>query len=672
MPEKLPNNVLLQAFEEADTSGIDDLAEKLSGDRFESKKLSGEGGAKEIFKVKDLVTGRQLALAYPRGNSKDDYELILREARLHSLLEHPNIVRLYDIGLDEQKPFFTMKYVDGFTLEKYISKIPEGRVLDQVQINDLLDIFLKICDAISYSHSKSISHLDLKPSNIFLDDHGEVLVGDWGLARIANEPDKTFELPLEQDYGQTTLYGYINGTPGYMAPEQCTKGIEKGPLSDIYSLGAVLVFMFCHRPPVKGDEDERILATVEGNLLFDLQCMPESIQHITLKALNTKPEERYQSVRALIQDIQKYRSGFMTSAEPSSFNKQLRLFIQRNKFVSSLIILFLAAISILTLIYIENVKKSERETRKALIDLQKSQKVNEELNKKRAAEAYQKSLDLYQDKQQGRFSYDSYKNELAFSAIELSLSLNENLAKSWLLKGKLCLLLERWEEAEYAFYKSGNEKYLNLSKSIDILERKSAAKVLLLIDSLQDGSLTKHYIFKSTYNRNSIENYGDFCQVALGVLNKGLTDLHFKYNEEELSLDLSGNTKLENIYPIRTMRIYSLNISGCKSIKTYDYLKELPLKKLDASNSSLTNRDFRSLENHVISYLNVSYCDLERLNPVLNMPLKKLDVRGLSAKAVTIIRKAGNGMEIICSENAFELLDNYNKSLGKNWTLTVK
>ena len=88
-------------------------------------------------------------MAYPRGGSKDDYELILREARLHSLLEHPNIVRLYDIGLEEGKPFFTMKFVEGFTLEKYILKKAEGKDLNTVQINELLDIFLKICDAIS-------------------------------------------------------------------------------------------------------------------------------------------------------------------------------------------------------------------------------------------------------------------------------------------------------------------------------------------------------------------------------------------------------------------------------------------------------------------------------------------------------------------------------------------
>ena len=92
-------------------------------------------------------------------------------------------------------------------------------------------------------------------------DHGEVLLGDWGLARLNSEKVKDFELPLEYDYGQTTLYGYISGTPGYMAPEQCSKGKEKGTISDIYSLGALLVFMFCGEPPVKGTEKEKILGT---------------------------------------------------------------------------------------------------------------------------------------------------------------------------------------------------------------------------------------------------------------------------------------------------------------------------------------------------------------------------------------------------------------------------
>ena len=669
MPEKLPDSVLLQAFDAADISGLDDLAEKLSGNRFESKKLSGEGGAKEIYQVKDLVTGRQLALAYPRGGTKDDYELILREARLHSLLEHPNIVRLYDIGLDEGKPFFTMKYVEGFTLEKFILKKQEGRDLSTVQINEYLDIFLKICDAISYAHSKNISHLDLKPSNIFLDDHGEVLVGDWGLARISNEPDKTFELPLEQDYGQTTLYGYINGTPGYMAPEQCTKGTQKGPLSDIYSLGAVLVFMFCQRPPVNGDEDEKILATVQGKLLFDLKNMPESIQHIVLKALKTKAEQRYQTVQQMSQDIQKYRSGFMTSAEPSSFIKQLKLFVLRNKLVSSLFLFFIISLSILTLVYIDTIKKSERKTREALVDLQNSQRVNEELNKKRAEEAYQKSLDLYNDKQQGRFSYDEYKNELALSSINLSLSLNPNSKESWLLKGKLCLLLNKWTEAEDSFQDAGDEKFAQLAKNISTLKKKTAGDILALIDSLKDKKLTAHYIQKCTYKRSEIKDYNEFCIKALMVLNRGLSKLNFKYDSENFALDISGNDKLENIYPIRTMRVYSLNINHCKNIKTFDYLKELPLKVLNASHSSLNNRGFRSLENHVITDLNISFCDIQRLNPILNMPIKKLDVRGISKEAVSILRKAGNGIEIKCSKEVYPFLENYNKSLSKNWVL---
>jgi len=665
MPEKLADSVLLQAFDEADISGIEDLKEKLSGERFESKKLSGEGGAKEIYQVKDLVTGRQLALAYPRGESKDDYELILREARLHSLLEHPNIVRLYDIGLDEGKPFFTMKFVEGSTLESFVKEKPEGRELNRVQINESLDIFLKICYAISYAHSKQISHLDLKPSNIFLDDHGEVLVGDWGLARIANEKDKTFELHLEQDYGQTTLYGYINGTPGYMAPEQCSKGTEKGPLSDIYSLGAVLVYIFCHRSPVKGDEDEKILATVKGDLLFDLDNMPESIQHIVLKALKTEPAERYQNVQNLIKDIQKYRSGFLTSVEPKSFMKQLRFFLLRNKLVSSLVLLFLFSISVLTSIYVQSVIESEKEVRSALEE-------NKKLNLKRAGEAYQKSMELYLDKEQGRFSYHTYKNELALSSIELALSLDASVDNYWLIKGKLCLLLEKWQDAKNAFQKSKEIKYIELSEQILKLKQKSAKDILLLLNESQDNELTMHYIQKYTYNRKNIKEYGEFCKAALKVLNKNLDKLNFAYDPVAFSLDISGNENLENVYPIRSMRVYSLNISGCKNINTFNYLHELPLKSLYASNSSLNNRNFRGFENHVINKLDISFCKIERINPVLNMPIKELDVRGISVDHISALRKGMNGMKITCSENAYSILEKLNNGMNKNWTIIIK
>ncbi|MCM8542934.1 MAG: protein kinase [Lentisphaeraceae bacterium] len=671
MPNELPESVLLQAFEEADTSGIDDLAEKLSGNRFDSKKLSGEGGAKEVYSVKDLVTGRKLALAYPRGDSKDDYELILKEARLHSLLEHPNIVRLYDIGLDGNKPFFTMKFAGGVTLEKFIREKPAGRDLSIVQINELLDIYLKVCEAISYAHSKDVSHLDLKPSNVFLDDHGEVLVGDWGLARVSNEPEKTYELPLEQDYGQTTLHGYINGTPGYMAPEQCAMGLEKGHASDIYSLGALLVFLYSHKPPVQGDEDEKILATVKGDLSVDWEFMPTSIQHIAQKALNYSPEDRYRSVKGLIQDIQKYRSGFMTSAEPSSFYKQLNLFIQRNRLISSLIILFVSLLAIVTMVYVESVKSKEKDTRQALVKLEMAQKEKDQLNKKRAEESYRQALELYEDSQQGLFSYDKVKNKLAFFSIQRALDLDPEIKKAWELRGKLAILLNDWQEAIISFKESGQKAYLDRVQKIHKM-KKTPAQILVQIDAIGDEELTQYLIFRETYERNSLEDRAAFCKAALLVLNKKVTDINFNFEETNYSLDLSGNEQLENLYPIRTMRIQRLNINGCKSIKSFKYLKELPLLELSAANSSLDDKGFRYIESKVINNLDISNCNISRLKPIINMPLKTLNISGIAVAGFPILKNAISGIKITCSSDQEPELQELNKKFYKNWGFVVK
>ena len=151
-------------------------------DRYINKTLIGEGAQKQIYQVYDTACSRDIAMAVLKGDSQLEKAQFLREARITALLQHPNIMPVYETGTDEcQHPYFTMKLGKGDTLQELIdakTKLP---------LQELLSLFLKVCEALIYAHSKGILHRDLKPENIYVGQFGEVLLCDWGLANIVLE-----------------------------------------------------------------------------------------------------------------------------------------------------------------------------------------------------------------------------------------------------------------------------------------------------------------------------------------------------------------------------------------------------------------------------------------------------------------------------------------------------
>ncbi|MCM8527368.1 MAG: serine/threonine protein kinase, partial [Lentisphaeraceae bacterium] len=181
-------------------------------ERYEQGVLINQGGMKKILKITDALTGRPVAMGQlhdPENPQK--VERFLREARLTAALEHPNIIPVYDIGVTaEGDPFFTMKLVGGRSLSKILKALGDKDSKDQFSYQDLMNIFIKICDAMAYAHSKGILHLDLKPENIRVGDLGEVLVCDWGLAKVIDSPDEEIDVELDPClYNDITLDGVI-------------------------------------------------------------------------------------------------------------------------------------------------------------------------------------------------------------------------------------------------------------------------------------------------------------------------------------------------------------------------------------------------------------------------------------------------------------------------------
>ena len=264
------------------TDEKDAVAPEFSVKRYHELEYLASGGMKKVTKVEDNKTGRLLAKATLTGEASSDVkEIFNREARLMAQLAHPNIVSVHDLGEGEEGPWFTMDLLEGDSLrDAFTSK----------SIIERLGIFLKVCDAIEYAHSKEIIHLDIKPDNVLIGNFGEVLLCDWGVAKVLHESEKSYEINVENN---KTLHGEIKGSPGYMAPEQAAGDVNKiGPATDIYSLGATLYCMLTGNSAIKGTDLGSIISdTISGNFESPRSVnpfTPKALEAICLKAMATK------------------------------------------------------------------------------------------------------------------------------------------------------------------------------------------------------------------------------------------------------------------------------------------------------------------------------------------------------------------------------------------------
>src|SRR5690349_2228214 len=209
-----------------------------------------------VYAAQDENLQRRVALKVldVPGSDGDLPSRLVREARVLAALEHPGIVPVHDVGtLADGRVFYTMKFVQGQRLDRYIESV--------ASLADRLRLFLRVCESVAFAHARGVLHRDLKPANIMVGAFGEVLVMDWGLAKILHDVRYS---ESERDSGATILdprrgsgdesndtqateatgRGTIMGTRGYMSPEQARGEIENlDPRSDVYSLGAVLRFL---------------------------------------------------------------------------------------------------------------------------------------------------------------------------------------------------------------------------------------------------------------------------------------------------------------------------------------------------------------------------------------------------------------------------------------------
>jgi serine/threonine protein kinase len=259
---------------------------------YELHQFLGKGGMGVVYEACQTAFDRTVAIKMIKRERRNDQQArtkFVYEAAVTGVLDHPNIVAIHDMGLDQQgRLFYAMKKVRGQSWKNVIGRRSR---------NENMEILLNVCDAVAFAHSRGVIHQDLKPANVMLGEFGEVLVLDWGLALSLDTGGKA-------NSNSTSTTG---GTPQYMAPEMARReGGAVGPWSDIYLLGAILYEIVTGKSPHGGASPWDCLVNAARNRIQESEHRGELVQ-IARKAMSDSPEQRYGSVKEFQQAIRQYR-----------------------------------------------------------------------------------------------------------------------------------------------------------------------------------------------------------------------------------------------------------------------------------------------------------------------------------------------------------------------------
>jgi serine/threonine protein kinase len=354
----LSDNAVDRLREEADLPD-------LGGSKYMVLHKLGSGGMGTVYLAQDVDLGRKVAVKVMNISDSTGSlaSRMMREARIVALLEHPSIVPIHDVGaLEDGRVYYAMKLVQGKRLDEFAAGADSR--------SDLLRVFQKVCEAVAFAHARGVIHRDLKPENIMVGSFGEVLVMDWGVAKVLGEgpldsPDRlkahriehraiddtdlvtTLPLASSRESGDTSS-GMVIGTPAYMAPEQAMGKTELlDQRSDVYALGAVLYFLLAGRAPFESTPmEEAVEGATRGRAPRPRQInsrIPRAIEAVCLKAMSEHREDRYASAEEVAGDVVRFLDGQPVSAYRENVFEKASRWIGKNRFIVLLILTYLIA-----------------------------------------------------------------------------------------------------------------------------------------------------------------------------------------------------------------------------------------------------------------------------------------------------------------------------------------
>ena len=610
-------------------------------DRYQIMDLICEGGMGRIYKAYDSKTDRYVAYKSVKENSSYQFELRFRyEAEVTARLEHPNIMPVYDIGQDlNGKPFYTMKLLKGKTLQEFLTQKPKRK--------ELIEHLIKVCDAIAYSHKNNIIHRDLKPENIIIGDYGEVLVLDWGIAKVVDSVELFEEneelLKLSSDLTQC---GSVMGTPVYMSPEQAKDAESADKKSDIYSLGAMFFKMLTAKEPFDGNSSQEILEKVKAGKLCEIkENIPASALAVCKKAMSLNPEERYQSVEEMTSELKKLQGGFTVNAENASLAKVLFSTVKRHKTVSLLSIVFMA---ILGTVITYNVTRIKEEKEIAQYNYQKAQDALNDLKK---------ASPVYLDRAKHSIAIGKFDD--AFIDIQTYLTLNNGSKEAYFLLGRVNQGQMKFEEAAKAFEKAqgfGDDAKkavcvtsMEISKNawsvcsadgriapddklnvyMALVNNLQLPEASVLLDDIIKDRKYATQVFDALFKNSGLKGSLNFTKSGSMqmVLDKSNTDLtvirHFKKGFfSKLSI---VDSPITNIESLSELKIRELDLSGTR-VARLSQLKNPELQFLNMSRSRFQNLE--DLSGRAFKKLDLSQCPLTDLSALEDIKAEELNLAG--------------------------------------------
>lgn len=585
--------------------------------RYTDHTLVATGGTKEIYRALDRKTSRHVAIARPLETfGEDHYDAFLREAHITARLEHPGIIKLFGMDVDETgRPFFTMEFKVGRSLREIINDHKEGKSPENWPLSQRLGIILRICESLSYAHSKRVLHLDIKPDNIQVGSFGEVQLCDWGMGVVMQGEEKhQSETLLDPDlYG--SLQSKIKGTPKYMAPELYDAKSAKTVQMDIYALGCLLEELIHAESP--GPENR--------------QPLPKDspLNAVVGKAKAKMPRDRYSSVMEIQHDITRYLEGFSMSVEEPSVPRELSLFYQRHRTTCNITLAFLFMLIAAVSLFLLGLNKSRNDARDArdqalvaLAALEKEKHRSETMLRDQADSAQSGSSDLIQLEFMDQLNLETLAGQLHDRLDDVIANQPSDDAMIWAEKFWLDFLSQRFDHAvqlhnegkrtlddllplarKYAA-RLGDAEYLDTADFNELLSD------LFAIKGSDRTRLAEKMMRYDLKNPRSSEERLEILHQMLKLLNPEWKDQTFVYSEADHSLRIGG----QGLARYRLSR----NLPPLFSI--------IEPRKLDLSHTSITNIEG-------IGFLSLAEIDL-RGTPVKSLaPLA--EIRTLSRVTVT-------------------------------------
>jgi WD40 repeat protein len=355
-----------------------------TGPRYALIRQHGSGGGGRVWVAWDHDLEREVALKELLPEWAERPELCQRfldEARITGQLDHPGIVPVHDLARPDgdQPPYYTMRLIKGRSLDEALEAYHQRQLSGQalpLERATLLQAFIQVCQAVAYAHDRGVIHRDLKPQNVVLGDYGEVIVLDWGLARLLGRPEGSTPLPAvtldPADTHDPSRPGAVLGTPSYMAPEQAAgrQGLVN-PRTDVYGLGSMLYELLTGRPPFTGSDNEevrrQVCTTPPAHPCAIQPSVPPALAAVCLRALAKQPGQRYASALELAEEVRRWLADEPVRAYPEPWGRRLVRWGRRHRAwvrAGTAAVLAVTVVSVLATLLIAGAWRREQSNRR--------------------------------------------------------------------------------------------------------------------------------------------------------------------------------------------------------------------------------------------------------------------------------------------------------------------